>query len=869
MKNVLSTLAILIVASRACTASSSAGEPIVGRQSFAITGPAGGASGAMAGGPIIGNGDVGIMLSGPAEELIFHIGKNDSWGRISQSAMGVGQMRIMTPALQGATLKTTVDMQHAELRGEYVKGDAALTSRSWVDANRNLLCVELANNGSVPLVMKLQNGASGLLPASVKDNGVPIQLGCEQLGDGRWFFSGEMADVAVLDRALTEMEIAQLAGGKRGEVKAFDGNTRLPLAAPAISKALTISGWVKVTKRSTEADYIMSKGAWNQGYSFGLSNGRLRFSIGGFFLECDDQIPLDQWVHVAGIFDDKHMAVLMGGIVRKSIMSDAAFGSAVLYDLDAPNPSPDSRKIAVATRILGNADASRFTLEPGRTVVVVAAILSDLDCKGKDPLAETKSLTAGLTPGKIAEYGVLHRQWWQTFWSKSFIEIPDKVLEQHWYAAQYIMASCSRSGKVAPGLWGNWVTTDKPGWHGDFHLNYNFQAPYFGVYAANHADISLPFYQAINEFVPRGRKIAAKKGWKGVHFPVSIGPWGICPEGDDSDWGQRSNAAYAALNFIWYYQYTQDKEWLRNSGYNFLREVADFWEDYLKLENGRYIIYNDSIHEGSGADMNGLLSLGLVRTLFKNMLVMSADLGVDENRRAKWQDICGKLSAYPTQERNGKTVFRYTERGMAWCNDNTLGIQHIFPAGAVGLDSDPKLLEICRNMIHAMGRWSDNNGFPTWYTACARVGHDPKAILAGLRTECDKHSMPNRLLSYGGGGIENGAGFNAINEMLLQSHEGVLRFFPCWPIDQDARFGSLRTVGAFLVSAEMKNGTVSGVKIVSEKAKDCVVVNPWPGRKVDIVRTSGEPGFSAETKKGGRFSFRTAVNETIELSPEK
>ncbi|MEI8387292.1 MAG: glycoside hydrolase family 95-like protein, partial [Verrucomicrobiota bacterium] len=133
-----------------------------------------------------------------------------------------------------------------------------------------------------------------------------------------------------------------------------------------------------------------------------------------------------------------------------------------------------------------------------------------------------------------------------------------------------------------------------------------------------------------------------------------------------------------------------------------------------------------------------------------------------------------------------------------------------------------------------------------WYSACARVGHDPKAILAGLRAECDKRSMSNRLLSYGGGGIENCAGFNAIHEMLLQSHEGVLRFFPCWPKDQDARFGTLRAVGAFLVSAEMKNGVVSGVTIISEKGSDCTVVTPWPGKTVKVA--------GRETLSGDRFS---------------
>jgi hypothetical protein len=57
----------------------------------------------------------------------------------------------------------------------------------------------------------------------------------------------------------------------------------------------------------------------------------------------------------------------------------------------------------------------------------------------------------------------------------------------------------------------------------------------------------------------------------------------------------------------------------------------------------------------------------------------------------------------------------------------------------------------------------------------------------------------------------------ALNEMLLESHEGVLRLFPCWPKDQDARFGTLRACGAFLVSAELKGGSIGGVKIASEK----------------------------------------------------
>lgn len=549
------------------------------------------------------------------------------------------------------------------------------------------------------------------------------------------------------------------------------------------------------------------------------------------------------------------------------------FLSGVLcYTRKSQDALPENRMdIAVATRIMGGApvvdtagsDSMKLTLNAGESVTIVTSVFSKLDAA--DCFDAAKKAVDALGTKDIPVMTGRHREWWSRFWARSFIEIPDKEIEKRWYAALYVMGSCSKAGKVAPGLWGCWVTLFAQ-WQGDYHLNYNFQAPYYIVYSSNHADLSLPFYQAILEALPRGKELAKKRGWKGVHFPVCLGPRGIFPEGE-KDHGQRSNAAYVALNFIWQYQYTQDKEFLKNTAYPYLLEVADFWEDYLKLEEGRYVIRGDSIHEGSGEDVNPILSLGLVRNLFKNLIVMSKDLGVDEARRTKWQEIQDKLSAYPLQERNNKTVFRYTEKGVDWWQDNTLGIQHIFPAGTIGLDSDPKLLAISRNTIDEMARWADYNGFSSWYTACVRVGYDAKTVLAKMRQECDKHSFQNLLLFYGGGGVESCGGFLAINEMLLQSHEGVIRFFPCWPKDLDARFGTLRAVGAFLVSAEMKDGSVSSARIFSEKGNPCAVQNPWPGKKVRLIRNDKRGGLFGETKQGERFTFVTTSGETIALSP--
>jgi hypothetical protein len=830
----------------------------------------------MPDGPLLGNGDLGVVLAGPPEDQRFYLGKNDFWRHPDASIVAVGSVRLSIPAMEGASYREELDLARAELRGRFVKGPTTLHSRTWVAAGENLLITELRCEGGDPVTISLRQvvgGSAAVVPARVAESDDPLIIGREQHGGGRWYFSGRIASVSVVPNALSTDAIAAAARKQPEEstATAFDGRKDYQKQpAPTVSTAVTVSAWVRIDRTDKEANYIVSRGEWNCAYSLGLSGGRLRWSINGSYVQTPQPLPLGKWIHVAGTFDGRRMCAFVDGVPKASMGGDVSGGTvdekaAESWFTHAADTTAGGRRVAVATRIVGAAAhleaAGRLTVafKPGQTVTLGTAVRSDLDAM--DYLASARGRVADLKTADIVESSARANAWWADFWARSFIEIPDKEIEKRWYAALYVMGSCSRPGKVAPGLWGNWVTTDRPAWHGDFHLNYNFEAPYYLVYGSNHADLSLPFYQAMLEALPNGRAIAKKRGWRGVHLPVSIGPWGLMPEGPDADWGQRSNAAFAAMNFIWHYQYTQDIDFLRTTAWPYLLEVADFWEDYLKLEGGRYVILNDSIHEGSGTDTNPLLSLGLVRTLFANMLRMSEDLSANADRRAKWRDICDRISAFPTQQRGGKTVFRYSEKGTAWWPDNTLGIHHIFPAGAIGLDSDPKLLEISRNTTEAMSRWSDNNGFSSWYTACARVGYDPATILAKLRRECDTRCGPNLLPYYGGGGIENVAGFLAINEMLMQSHQGVIRLFPCWPKGQNARFGRLRAVGAFLVSAELKGDVVDGLRILSEKGRDCVVINPWPGSAATVVRN----GKATETVRGARFTLKTSPGETVEL----
>jgi len=523
---------------------------------------------------------------------------------------------------------------------------------------------------------------------------------------------------------------------------------------------------------------------------------------------------------------------------------------------------------ACAMKVDG-AKGVKFAARPGKAVTIKVAMQSLFN--RKDCLAVAKREAEQASVKTLWE---AHVAWWENYWAKSFVEIGDPVIERHYYRSNYTMGAASRDPEFPPGLFGTWVTTNDPMWCGDYHMNYNFNAPFYGLYSSNHIGQAVPFDAPILANIEKGQWFAREvTHCRGVLFPVMLGPKGIHPllysdqrTGDaweKGGWfgGQRSNAAYQVVNMTMRWRHTYDPDYARKV-YPFVREVVFFWEDYLKFQDGRYVIEKDAVHEGSGENFNSIVSLALVRNAVDTALEMSEALKVDQERREKWNHILKHLSGYATQVRDGKTVFRYTERGTPWWDSNTLGIQHIFPAGQIGLESDPEALRISHNMIEVMNRWIDFNGMNSFYAAAVRVGYDPKIILDKMRFMIENHTYSNGFIKGNPHGIENcSIAPCAINEMLCMGHQKALRVFGVWPKDRDARFGNLRAEGAFLVSSELKGGRVRYVWIVSERGRDCTMVNPWPERKARVERN----GRKGETVRGERFVLKTTAGEVLML----
>ncbi|MBR4186245.1 MAG: hypothetical protein IKQ87_10780 [Clostridia bacterium] len=471
-----------------------------------------------------------------------------------------------------------------------------------------------------------------------------------------------------------------------------------------------------------------------------------------------------------------------------------------------------------------------------------------------------------------------HADHWERFWAKSGVSLPDEDLERWWYAGIYAVACCAGNKKFPPGLWGAYSTADGMGWFGDYHLNYNYEAPFYALTASGHPELLACSCSPLNDFLPTAKRYASEfLGVGGAYFPVGIGPLGmetdVRPDTKEHGHlflGQKSNGAYAAVVPMMHWYATRDEDFARREYYEFLRSVAEFWEDYLVLEDGTYQIFNDSLNEvgwyagpdympEGQDDKNPILSRGLVRMLMKLMIDLASTLRLDEDRIPVWQDILDRLPEAGTIERDGEVLLRGIDGSDAL---RELTIEYMMPIGAIGKYTTPALFEAAKNTHRRLAIWDSHNRFCAYYPMAARLGLPPDEIIGHIREVIEKHGLPNGMIRYGGGGLENSAGIpGTVNEMLLQSYEHIVRLFPCWDRSREASFRGLRAYGAFVVDAEVKDGVIRA-EILSEKGMLLRLESPGDGY---CVLRGGE----AIPLDGGVTEIPTTAGERLIVCREK
>ena len=137
---------------------------------------------------------------------------------------------------------------------------------------------------------------------------------------------------------------------------------------------------------------------------------------------------------------------------------------------------------------------------------------------------------------------------------------------------------------------------------------------------------------------------------------------------------------------------------------------------------------------------------------------------------------------------------------------------------------------------------------------------DAAALIAAFAAGIASETGENACVQNNGGMLENIGATVAINDMLFQSHGGVLRFFPVWNATAlgPASFSTLRAYGAFLVSASADaSGTVSEVSLASEVGGDVVFASPWGGGATPKVTDGSGNAVPVTAVSPGVFLFAT------------
>ena len=126
---------------------------------------------------------------------------------------------------------------------------------------------------------------------------------------------------------------------------------------------------------------------------------------------------------------------------------------------------------------------------------------------------------------------------WEAYWRRSGVKLSDPELEHAWYRNLYFLNCAVREGVTCPGLFANWSYKNiGTAWHGDYHMNYNTQQPFWVTFSSNHVDKHLPYVDLVTppahqppvarDYYGLRRLPALGLPGREIHVPVSVPGWG-------------------------------------------------------------------------------------------------------------------------------------------------------------------------------------------------------------------------------------------------------------------------------------------------------------------------------------------------------
>jgi len=899
---------------------------------------------------VTGNGDISLMWNGSGGDSTLWFGKSDFWGIVRGNITTAGNLRLTCPELNGGSMVMQERLGPATITGQFQSHDSAkLETRSWIGYPENLMVTELSNIGEVPLHFKssLNNGLG--TPNCDADKGtegdvswirvspdlLPIEVGNRQSVSFHAPFVGEMRSVQIKSPSLLspflpwkpqdqnvqnigDLEVKDVEG--HADTVNFTGESDHRLVFPGAclpEAAFTVTATLRPRQSSPDATILSAIAVespnqypYFRGFLLHLVDGKPEVLWNYYSVRASSAIPLNEWTDLKAVYEDQVLKLYVNGKLvgtgeNPPASEQMGWDKATLRTGDPALPfhglPPQAllaQRVVAASHAPDNAPQAQgqsiqFVLGPGETAQLRVALVSDRNTKNYE---QTALDLVNSDDAHLTAFAQKRNAFWNQFWGKSYVNIPNRRVLENWYGSIYLLACCSRADCPPPGLWHNFIKEMNTPWQGDYTLDYNYQAPFWAAYATGHFELSDNYEPLLLNHMSRGRSIAANAwrmssagqpdslskyvaereltkdhpanpdalNYQGIMLYTHLIPMPGWSNDYGTFWQQKSNALFCTVNMVMRWRLTHDLAYAHEV-YAFLKETAEFWDHDLMLQNGRYVAVHDALCETSGDNTNPATTLSFLRLLYPALIEISHRLNVDAELRTTWQDIRDHLSPFtfvpasaigglhnvPPNLLEGKNVIRdcesqgpdfptpayvdYHDHKVRASSAGMSIVQTVFPGWTFGMENPTSEREAALNTITFAAQWYDFNNDCNFYPAAAAIGYDPKEIIANLQALIETSEQPDFTINTGGGGTENDAITPCtLWHCFLQSYQSKLHIFPNWPHDWDASFAGLPACGGFLVSAKQTAGAVEYVKITSKFGGTCAMANPWPGKSVNL-----------------------------------
>ena len=490
---------------------------------------------------------------------------------------------------------------------------------------------------------------------------------------------------------------------------------------------------------------------------------------------------------------------------------------------------------------------------------------------------------------------------WKDYWNCSGVNLSDKQLEEIWYRNLYFLNCSVKEGVTCPGIFANWSYGNiGTAWHGDYHLNYNTQQPFWVTFSSNHLDKNLAYVDLVHHLLPVSRAWAKDYyQMRGAFFPhsaypvdMSMHPYPV------PDWGwEVFETPWMVQGLWWHYLYSGDTDFLEKQAFVPIKDAVLFLVDYISRKDAKGSQWGDDkyhIFPSVPPELYGLqpgfkfnydtqIDITLSKFIFNAYLEAAQVLNVTKEERIlikQVKQILCNLPAYPMYDssRYGEIYVSVPGETDQIVYNVPANLTHVFPGEEYGIDASADVKQRLMNTFRAHQN-EGGNDLVFLNLQAARMG---VLDLEKFKRQVRYATLPNQtatdaVMQIGGRyndqtdyfymgnmGIwfENFALPVVINECLMQSYSGQIILFPNWDRSKDASFVSLRARGAFLVDAVLKDGEVREVSITSERGGNCSVRNPWEKQKVKLIRNGKE-----QTISGENLNIKTQPGERLILKP--